>query len=76
LYPFDDMAPVFWASSEGSGGEKSKEGTPDIGFSSTGLFIGANLAGSLLVSDFRGGFASMFEEAGSAGGFCDRHLTE
>ena len=74
LYPFDDMAPVFWASSIGSGGEKSKVGTPDMGFGSTGLFIGVDSAGFLLVSAFRGGFACVFEagrggSAGSTGGF-------
>ena len=56
LYPFDDMAPVFWASSEGSGGEKSKVSTLDIGFGSTGLFIDVESAGFVLVSGFGGGF--------------------
>lgn len=82
LYPFDDMAPVFRASSEGSGGEKSKVGTLDMGIGSTGLFIGVESAGFLLVSGFGGGFAWLFNEsrrgglAGGTGGFWERHLTD
>jgi hypothetical protein len=57
LYPFDDVAPVFRDSAEGSGGEKSKVGTLDMGFGSTGLFICVDSAGFLLVSGVGGGFA-------------------
>ena len=69
LYPFDDMAPVFWASSEGSGGEKSNVGTLDMGFGSTGLFIDVDSADFLLVSGWGGCCAGCLFEAGSSGVF-------
>ena len=76
------MAPVFWASSKGSGGEKSKVGTLNMGFGSTGLFIGVDSAGFLLVSGSGEGFARLFEKsgsggfAGSIGRFWERHLAD
>jgi len=73
------MAPVRWASSEGSGGEKSKVGTLDMGVGSTDFFIGVESAGHLLASGFGGGFAltclleeaftCLLEEGGGTGGF-------
>jgi hypothetical protein len=71
LYSFDDMAPVRWDSAEGSGGEKSKVGTLDMGIGSTGLFIGVESAGFCMGSGFEGAFAltCLFKDAGGTGGF-------
>ena len=69
------MAPVRWASSEGSGGEKSKVGTLDMGVGSTGFFNGVESVGPLLSW---GGppLTCLPKESGGTGGFWDRHLTD
>ena len=68
------MAPVRWASSEGSAGEKSNVGTLGMGIGSIGFCIVESATGS----DFGGSFAStlLLEEGGGTGDFWDRHLTD
>ena len=68
LYSFEDVAPVRWASSEGSGGEKSNVGTLDVGDGSTCFCISTESAGLLLALGFGKGFA-LFEEGRDTGGF-------